>query len=377
VLACGDAVGTTDIQLNVADRFPFRVYAGFDNSGTPATGRDRWSLGFNLGNLLGLDQQLSYQFSFGDDLVRHIADGKSRFMAHSVSYIAPMPWHDRIEIFGAYVRQRPDVGSYLGQIGHSWQGSARYDHDFDGPAWLGHGLQVGFDYKSTDNNLAFGGEQVFAASQDIAQFLVTYSASATDPYGVTTLQNSLVMSPGGLTGNNSDAAYTLSGTSYAKARYIYDTVTFSRATELPAGATWVTRVKAQWAGGNLLSSEQLGGGGEDSVRGYDTRAVNGSRGLLLSEEIRSQPFSPLGLAFGKRANDTVQIFAFWDYARLADPRTQPDSPAHVALASTGVGFHYVISRVLETRFDYGWQLLKLPGATELGAQANFAVTISY
>ena len=68
VLARGDAVGTTDINVQVADRFPLRLYAGFDNSGTVSTGRDHWSLGGNYGNLFGLDHQISYQFTFGDDI---------------------------------------------------------------------------------------------------------------------------------------------------------------------------------------------------------------------------------------------------------------------------------------------------------------------
>jgi hemolysin activation/secretion protein len=376
VLEPGETVGTTDIQLTVQDRFPFRVYFGFDNSGTPVTGRDRWNVGLNFGNLFGSDQQLSYQFSAGDDLLRHIADGKARFIAHSLVYVTSLPWRDLIEVFGSYVQQRPDVGPYLGQVGRSWQGSARYIHTFDGLAWLSQELQFGFDYKTSNNNLAFGGTQIFSASQDIDQFLITDNTTAVDPWGVTTLQNDLVISPGDLTANNSNAAFTLSGTSFAKAKYIYDTLALTRATQLPNNASWITRLKAQWAGGNLLPSEQLGGGGEDSVRGYNTRAVNGSEGLLLSEELRSPPFSPLGWVFQRHANDTVQFLAFWDYAHLGDPHTQPNTPDHVALESTGAGLTYVIGRYLELHADYGWQLLTPPNASKRRAEADIAITIS-
>lgn len=377
VFARGVATGTTDIQLDVQDRFPLRVYAGFDNSGTPATGRDRWSLGVNFGNLFDRDVQLSYQFMAGDDFLRHIADGKSRFLAHSASVLVPLAWHGLVEVFGSYVRQSPDVGPFFGQVGYSAQISGRYVQLLDGPPWLSQELQAGFDYKTTDNNLAFGGTQVFSASEDVAQFLATYSASAADPWGVTTLGNDLVVSPGGLTAGNTTAAFARSGTSFARAGYVYDTLTLARTTLLPYGAHSTTRLTAQYADGNLLPSEQLGGGGEESVRGYDPRAVNGSEGLLVREELHSPSFRPLGWMFGAHANNGAQIVAFWDYARLRDPHMQPGNPDHFALESVGAGFNWVIGRTIDLRSDYGWQLLKLPGAARRGAQANVAVVLSF
>jgi hemolysin activation/secretion protein len=377
VLARGETAGTTDIQLEVHDRFPLRVYAGYDNSGAPATGRDHWSLGFNLGDMFGLDQQFSYQFTAGDDFPRHITDGKARFVAHSISYIAPLPWHDLFEVFGSYARQSPDVGPNFGQVGQSAQVSSRYIHAFGGPSWLSQELQLGFDFKTTNNNLAFGGIQIFAASQDIDQFPLIYTATAVDRFGVTTVENDLVYSPGGITADNTNAAFALSGISFAKANYVYDTISLTRAMQLPYNASWVTRLKAQDSSGDLLSSEQLGGGGEDSVRGYDTRVVNGSQGVLINEELRSPPFAPLDWALGRHAGDSVQFLAFWDYARLSDPKTQPGNPDHFSLESAGVGVNYVVGRTLDLRMDYGWQLLKLPGAAKLGAQANIALTIGY
>ena len=296
----GHEIGTTDVIVQTQDRLPLRVFAGLDNTGTRATGLTRWSLGFNYGNLFGLDQQISYQFTASDDLVHHLDAGSARFMAHAISWVAPLPWHDLIEIFGSYVRQKPDIGPFFGQTGHSGQASIRYIHPLDGPGWLSHELRAGFDFKTTDNNLDFGGIQIFAATQEVDQFSLTYAATEIDSAGVTTLQNDLIYSPGGLTGANTNAAFALSGTSYAKADYLYDTISLTRATRLPFGACWLMRAKAQWANGNLLPSEQLGAGGEDSVRGYDTRIANGSEGYLLSQELRSPPFSPTGLMLRQR-----------------------------------------------------------------------------
>lgn len=374
----GEAVGATDVVLQSQDRFPLRVFAGLDNSGTSATGLTRWSLGFDYGNLFGLDQQIAYQVTASDDMVRHLDAGRARFLAHSVSYTAPLPWRDLIEVFGSYALQRPDIGPYFGQTGHSGQASIRYIHPMGGPSWLSQELRAGFDFKSTNNNLDFGGVSIFAATQEVDQFLLTYAATEVDPAGATTFQNDLVYSPGGLTGANTNAAFALSGTAYAKADYLYDTVSVTRATRLPLNASWVVRAKAQWSSGDLLPSEQLGAGGEDSVRGYDTRIANGSEGYLVSQELRSPPFSPTRLMFGDRGiGDAMQLLAFWDYANVFDPKTQPKSPDHVELSSVGAGVHYTLGRFIDIACDYGWQLNRLPGAPGRGSRAQLAITAAY
>jgi hemolysin activation/secretion protein len=375
VLARGGAIGTTDIQVNVDDRLPLRVYASYDNSGTVATGRGHWSLGVNYANLFGADQQISYQLTGGDDTLRKIGDGTPRYLANSLSYTVPLSWHDLLEIFGSYVRQSPNAGPFFDQVGKSGQISARYVHPMGGPAWLSQELQLGFDYKTTNNNLAFGGEQVFGASQDVDQFLLIYTATAVDGWGVTTIENDLVYSPGGMTNNNKDASFARSGTSFANARYVYDTIAVTRATQLPYDTSSITRLKGQISDGDLLPSEQLGGGGVDSVRGYDTRVVNGSEGILASEELRSPPFGLLNWTCCKDTNDSAQFLAFWDYARLSDPHTQTKAPDHIALESVGAGLNYMIGRYVDLRFDYGWQLLDLPGSRKHGQMADVSLTL--
>lgn len=374
-LARGAAIGTTDIQVTVDDRAPWRVYASYDNSGDPATGRNHWSLGVNAGDLFGLDQQLSYQITGGDDALRHLGNGTPRYLANSLSYVAPLSWHDLLDVFGSYVRQSPQIGPFFGQVGRSAQLSARYDHPMGGPEWLNQDVQLGFDYKTTNNNLAFGGVQIFAASQDVDQFLLIYNATAVDSWGITTIENDAVLSPGGLSSNNNDTAFAKSGTPDARASYVYDTLAVTRATQLPYDMSSITRLKGQIAGGNLLPSEQLGGGGVDSVRGYYTRVANGSEGVLASEELRSPPFSLLNGTFCKDADDSAQFLAFWDYANLSNPHTAPKTPDHVSLESVGAGFNYLIGRNLDLRFDYGWQLLALPGSNKHGQMADVSITI--
>ena len=382
VLQKSDAAGATDLAFNVDERFPLRVYASFDNTGVAITGRDRYSVGFNWGNVLGLDQQLSYQFITSPDLwrTRNRGAGLSdapRFTGHSLSYAAPLPWGDTISLFGSYVTQVPDLGPDFGQTGHSLQFGARYQMPLWSSAHVTQQLQAGFDYKRADNNLAFGGTGIFASATDTEQFLLIYDGTLDDSLGQTGIENTFVYSPGGLSMGNSTAVFQASGVTGAHANYIYDNLRVTRLVFLPWHLSVVARFDGQLASTELIAGEQLGAGGIDSVRGYEERAANGSDGYLASVELHSPTIAPLH-DLGLRAADQMQALVFWDYGTVAFKNTQASGPKAAELQSVGIGVRYNIGRYLDVRFDYGWQLEKLPVAgAGLGNLATVSVTLGY
>lgn len=381
VLKPGASLGQTDIGLQVKDRFPFRVYASYDNTGLPVTGRDRWSAGFNWGNAFWAGHRLSYQFTTSGDLLKGRDRGPGlpddpRFMAHSLTYTVPLPWLDSLEVFGSYDQQVPDIGPFFGQVGESWQASLRYRHDLAALSWANQSVTAGFDYKSSNNDLAFGGTQIFASRTEVDQFLLGYDLTAADDWGQTSFNNTLYLSPGGMSGDNTDSAYAAAGQAGVDSHYVYDTATVTRVTRLPKGASWVVRLKGQMADGNLPSSERLGAGGTDSVRGYEERALNRSEGLLLSNELRSPSFRLLGREMNG-VKDQAQLVAFWDYAWLIGPDQVSGTSQQAAIQGAGVGTRYVLDRYLSMRFDFGWQLRRLPGKTERGQRGAISITLSY
>ncbi|HEY8949281.1 MAG TPA: ShlB/FhaC/HecB family hemolysin secretion/activation protein [Rhizomicrobium sp.] len=382
VLERSQEVGATDVVLKAQDQLPLRVYASYDNEGQRITGRERYSAGFNWGDVFGLDQQISYQFSTSPDLWRstHRGPGLSdnpRYTAHSFTYFAPLPWGDGIDVFGAYVQQVPDLGPFFGQVGHSFQVSGRYDVRLPATESIAQQIRVGFDFKRTDNNLAFGGIRIFAAATVIDQFLLIYDGTRPDDWGQTALENTFVYSPGHFGPSNSTAVFQASGVNGADAQYVYDNLQITRVTDLPWEMSWLVRGTAQIAGSELLPSEQLGAGGVDSVRGYDPRVVNGSQGVLFSSELRSPPVHPLRDFTDLGVEDQGQALIFWDYGDVSYKNDQMNLPKSATLASVGVGARYSIADYLDARFDYGWQLRKLPGATKHGNLATISVTLSY
>ena len=372
--------GGTDLTLDVQDRFPLSAYAEYANDGPPALTRDRWRFGANWGDAFGEGQQLAYQLTASDDFFRRNiggSGGESAFVAHALNYEAPLPWRDMFTVSAFYERATPRLGPFLGLTGTIAQVSLRYVKPLPALDWLTQQLSFGYDFKSSNSTLNFGGFLVSSATAQVDQFSVTYDATASDAYGTTILDNEFFFSPGRLTSQNNDAAFRVQANNpYVKARYGYDRLSLTRYQPLWSLLS-ITRLTAQFGSQNLLPSEQLQAGGIDSVRGYDEDAANGSRGILLSEELRAPAFSVLQQLSPEFPEDQMQLDVFWDYASLYNHGGIYGIPAHVALSSVGVGAHYVIAENFTLRFEYGWQLDRAPNASRRGEQASIDLTISY
>jgi hemolysin activation/secretion protein len=369
VLQPGATTGTTDVNLQAKDQFPFRAYAGYDNLGVPSLGQNEWFIGFNWGNAFGLGQILSYQ------LTRSFT---GRYTGHSISDVIPLPWQgNKLLVFGSYEEQRPDIAEGFDDLGRSGQASFRYVRTLPNLSWLTHDVQLGYDFKTTNTNLEFGGFSVFDSSAQIDQFVLTYDGDETDRYGETSIENDFVVSPGGLTGANTTAAFETI-VPYATAHYVYNRFGFTRTTYLPYQFSWVARVLTQYSNSNLLDSEQLAGGGPGSVAGYPTDTALGSNGELINMTIFAPAFSPSRL-LGLHAfpDDQVQLGAFWDYANLYQDRAIPDQQNHVNLASTGLDLNYSAGQDVNVQFAMGWQLRNAPGTTKHGAFGQVSVVVGY
>jgi hemolysin activation/secretion protein len=375
--------GYTDLVLQTQDRLPLRISTGFDNSGTPVTGRNRWEFGATWGNALWHDQQLSYQFSSSTDFFggRNSAPGEpggASFVGNSLNWSMPVRGRDSISIFGSYERSVPNLGQDFGLVGLSGQASIRYSLGLHRTGSLIHTLQVGYDFKTTNNNLDFGGTQVSRTNAEIDQLPLIYAANLTDKRGSSALTTSVNFSPGNVTGNNTNAAFQpatgQSGRELASARYVYWRSDATRLTKLPVGAVWALRVMGQTSTSNLLYTEQLAGGGPEILRGYDPNAVLGDQGVVVSNELRSPAFHKQGegARFGQ-----IQVLSFWDWAHLSSAHDVEGAINHISASSIGMGLRYNLRSNVTAKFDYGWQLQHLPTAGNRDHLVNFALMTSY
>ena len=383
-----DIEGATDLVLQTDDRIPLHVFTSYANNGVPSLGRSNFSIGIEWANAFWLDEDLSYQFTTSDDfwqnpLALQVKPGRATLEENQLTYTIPLPWHDRMVIFGNYMQESPRINQFFTQVGVNWQISYRYVVSLPTTDTFTQEFQFGYDYKDSNNNLAFGGLSASRNSNEIDQFPFIYNATLDDSYGRTIFLDEIVMSPGRMMAGNSDQAFqpnaggTQTGVPYAHAGYVYADANVTRVTQLPYNTTWILRINSQGSTSNLLASEQLGDGGVESVRGYDERTASGPVGALVSSEFRSPPVSVIDSLFDTKTNDKFQADIFWDWGYVTQVKYVEGSDNATTLQSAGGGIHYVVDRFVDLRFEYGWQLRKAPGATNRGGEAYLSAVVGY
>jgi hemolysin activation/secretion protein len=261
--------------------------------------------------------------------------------------------------------------------GESSQGSIRYGIPLNAPGGQVREVQFGFDAKSSNNNLAFGGEDVFDVTTEIFQFMAGYDMMFSDRLGITQIDLRGFYSPGEWTPQNSDAVFEQARAG-STSDYLYASLGIERQQRLPE--EWSARLRAQGqvSNANLQASEQLGAGGYDSVRGFEQRVVRGDEGFFASAEIYTPPISIGRIMAWENETDELRFLTFYDHAGLTNVNRLPDEPNQVELQSAGVGLRWRYSDWFRLRLDYGIPVgshqaigVSDDGYLHIGATANF------
>ena len=348
VYSRGEQFGLTNVVLRVQDKLPDRVYVGYDDEGNESTGLGRVFAGINMGNVFGDDQQFSYQYERSTDF--------SLFQAQSASYTVPLPWRNSVEVFGdwAQAKTEPD-GGLFGLTGTNWDLGLRYLIPLPmGGVSYTQSLNLGADYKWSNNNLDFGGTQVFTSPINVAQGVLGYTGVLIDADGSTQGSVTGFFSPGGIGGLNHDKDFAIQREG-APADYSYYQASLTRVQKLPEGYTLVLTALGQWSSNRMVPDNEFGLGGANSVRGYDDRIVNGDDGISGQLELRTPPHHYL-----KSIPDSTQFLVFVDAGR--DWINNPGAgEANYTLSSAGPGLRMNVGTHGAFKVDYGYQLQRLSG----------------
>lgn len=370
----GEDTGETDVIFKVEDRFPVRAYTGYEDTGNDLAGDERWFVGVNWGNAFFADHLLSYQYTTSSDF--------EKLQSHSVNYSGYAFKDHQFRIFGAYSSSKAfsfdDAGTTKFDLtGTSWQLGARYNIPLPSPyKFFTHDLELGYDFKRSNNDLISNGQLVFDDFTDVNQFLVAYQAQAQDPFGTTSFRMDMITSPGGWTPQNKDRFF-VGARAFADAEYTYFKLKASRITRLPFDFTLSTVAQTQFADANLLSSEQFRMGGFNTVRGYDESEARGDNGYLYNIELITPPVS-VGQTLGfKGAKDELRFIGFWDYGVVTNVFDIQDANPDIELSGAGAGIRYNVDRYLSIRADYGFQLLGTGLAERHDSRWHLGFILSY
>lgn len=346
--APGAEEGATDIIVQVKDKRPIRTYVTYENTGNQLTDYDRYIFGLNWGDAFWQDHQMNYQFTASEET--HL------LMAHSVSYRIPLPWRKYLTLIGSYAKTEGDFPDpTLTLDGESWQISTRYswslENIHDNQA---HNFTVGTDFKNSDNTLLSNQLSVSDTVTQVVQGSFGYGISRAGENSMTSLNTTLIYSPGNLASSNNDKDFA--ATSVESAEYLYGRMDLNHRQSLFGQWLWVGKAGAQLTNSQLPGSEKIGIGGKSTIRGYDSREGNGDVGYFISSELRTPkiPIPEFSEEFPVTGN--VQLLWFIEYGDVRELEAPQGTDRNVTLLGTGPGLRATINKRLSMQLDYGFQL---------------------
>jgi len=288
-----------------------------------------------------------------------------------------MPWRDTLSLsYNIADTNSPSPGSPITTEGQSEVLSLRYTRPLPALWGLTQSVSLSYDFKSTNNDILFGGTSVFPSLTEIHQLVANYDAQESDRLGTTSLDLGVTGSPGGIGRLNSDAAFQTQQFG-ATARYVYGRAIVDRVTALPFGLSWDVRGMLQISGARLLPSEQMAFGGPQSNRAYISYVVTRDNGFQFSTELRAPAITGILSRLVNLGDQGDQLVAFlffddgvgWTHAAAG-------SSTFIRMASIGPGISYQFSRYTTVSFTYGAPLERISQSGDV-LRPQFAVQLTF
>lgn len=332
----GDEAGTTDLYLDARDRKPIRSWMELDNYGAESV--SEWRLGavFEAGNLFELGHsadarltmgentgdliygRLSYAAPVGDATLRLFWSRFEYQASGSLSPLEPGGTGNVFGLTGSYPFILRQTGSMVGEIGFEWR---NLDQELLGSTVSKDRLRV--VVAGIRLELAEEGRSRSMAWMQIRQGIPGFM--------------------GGLENDDPNASRAGAGGGYTKA-----TVQLLRVQRLSDTVTLVGRALGQYASEPLVSSEQLGLGGSDSVRGYAPFKYSGDRGWQATVEARL------------RLYETLEGVVFHDWAMARRIEAAPGEARKGRLTGYGAGFRLNLREWGSLKVEAGFPTAREP-----------------
>lgn len=363
---------TTDIILNIREVKPLRVFFGVDNTGFKITDFTRFFVGVNAGGFFD-DHLLSLQYIASPDF--------HDFQGIMFQYTFGAYERDLLTISGGYSSINPKPKDLMLPVHHgeSWLISPRYIFTSLIPKlWpnIAQDVEVGFDFKRTNNNFTVGELTYYKSLISIFQFAGCYNFNYEYPNLLIDAKAEAFFSPGKITSSMSKSAYGYLR-SDADNCYLYLRFASTFDYYIDKGVDVRLKFRGQLSTATLLPIEQYGLGGVNSVRGYVDRAVNADNALLANAELIGPPMTFLWKKKPYfKVKDIFRVHVFLDGGVGFQNSNLEYEKQSQSLVGVGLGFRYNIGSAVNLRFDTGYPCTSLQNDNYV-SRAYFSLTCAF
>lgn len=366
LLRPGASEDVVDVGVRVVDEKPWRAFVTLDNTGTGATGYYRSGIGFQHSNLSGRDDTLTAQYITSPTHA-------SKVSIYGLGYKIPFyEANGSLELILGY----SDVNSGTVQglfsvAGSGAIGAARWNWIL--PRWgeTEQKLTFGLDYRAFSNQVLFEGRSL-VPDITIRPLSATYIGVRRGAASEFTFYGGLSVNiPGGNDGTQADFERSRANATagYSILRY---GVNYTR----QLGGDWQVRAgfNGQHTRDALVSGEQFGIGGPDTVRGYGVRELANDRGYAGQIEL----YTPeVGRSIGLSEPHRLKLLAFLDAGSVRRNRALPGESMHDSIGSAGVGMRWNYGKSASLRLDVAQILQATANRSRNSQRINAALALTF
>ncbi len=333
----------TNLELNIADRFPLDFDFRWDDMGTTTTGLNRAIFFAGTYNLTGHGDQLYSTTT----LAKHS-------IGQGVFYSIPIAKTKEAKLNLGYSYSGAEVGGDLKMLdieskSHNFFGSvSRRLVKTDNYKLYG---DIGLDIR--DTKTTFGALRGFDYKYKSRTAKVNLTNIKDDFYGKTFFNVGTGVGIPGMGGTDEFwAGVSKRDKSVPNNNSVRVMANAARLQALPFRSTGIFQVGGQWANRALLPSEKMSVGGMTSVRGYEESTFISDYGMTASAEVRF-PIPFLRMVLPEKLHfidDSIRLAAFYDMGWFGDVKSSDGSDV---IMSTGGGLILKLTKYLSGNIYIG------------------------
>lgn len=343
----GAEPGTVDIDLEVEDALPLHGSLEINNRYSANTSQLRVNGALSYGNLFQLGHTLGLSFQVAPE-------NPDDAWVYSGYYLSRLSENMSLMLQGT--RQDSDISTLGGGavVGRGEIVGIRALFDLPPGEKFQQSLTLGLDYKSFDEDIVLGGSTI-SAPIVYYPLSASYAAGIVHENGFTEANASLAF---GLRGLGSDASDFNIKRFGASGNFAILRADAAHTRDLQNGGQAFAKIQGQLADQPLINTEQLGGGGLGTVRGYLEGSALGDNGVFATAEYRTPSYIGTPDADGRRADEwRVHAFAEGGVLGIYDPL--PGQDATSSFASVGVGTRFQFRNFYRGSVDVALPLLDI------------------
>lgn len=342
----GEALGTTDVELKVNDRFPLHGSLELSNRNAHDTSATRLNAVVHYDNLWQSGHSLAFQMQTAPQKPEEVK-------AAALSYMLPAPWNDE-QMLAGYAVWSDSTNAFGEGFQTTGQGHI-YGLQYVVPLAYyrsySHNLICGLEYKRFSEQMGVkNSAETVKTPIRYMPLSVQYQSFLPDAGGATQFNAGLKTAVRGMVSRQEhfdDKRYK------ARSNFMVATLGLERDQKLARDVSLNLKLDLQSSDQPLIANEQYVAGGMQSVRGYHESEASADNAYHASLELRAPE---IGAALKLPKPISLNPYVFYDAARLSIIKPLDSEDRVTNLEGAGLGLRGRLSRYLEFQIDLAWAL---------------------